>query len=315
MKKIDVTFGIPLYNAEKYIDDLFDCFKSSNGFNYEIIVVDDGSTDKSLILAQNFKVSNPKLDIRVFSKKNGGVSQTRNYIINKAEGKFIFFVDSDDIIDFNEFEKMYSEFLKESYDFGININSKKHYNGVIKSKNKFVYMLENQIINSPVGRLYKRDILIKNGITFNEKYSLGEDLLFNLQYFLKCKKAFYCNYDVYGVRNVNENSLTHKYRKNKFNELAPVNRECFSVCSNCDIKVLKALEYLKVKGCFSCLKDEIRNNSQNVYRYTANIKKNTVSKYVILNNLKTTLIHFLWFGVPVFVTVFVSIIIFGYKKQ
>ena len=61
MKKIDLTFGIPAYNCEEYIEELLYCFKNSQHFTYEIIVVNDGSTDNTLKICENFKNKNLKI--------------------------------------------------------------------------------------------------------------------------------------------------------------------------------------------------------------------------------------------------------------
>ena len=305
MKKIDITFGIPIYNSEKYIIDLFKCFKNSKNFTYEIILVNDGSTDNSLTLCNEFKKNTPNINIRVFTKENEGVSATRNYIIKKSMGEWITFVDSDDTINFSEFEKMY-EFLKtKQFDFSINVESTRQYNKIIKRKNKLPFLLENQIINSPVGRLYNRELLLNNSILFNNNYSLGEDLLFNLNYYLKCSNIIYTNYNYYNVRVINDNSLTHKYRENKFYELLSVNKECVNVCSNCTNDILKSLEYLLSKSCLSCIKDEVRVNKSNILKYAKKIKKETKSRFFILNNFKTTIIHFIWFYMPSFFSVLI----------
>ena len=304
-KKINITFGIPVYNSEKYIDDLFKCFKQSKNINYEIILVDDGSNDESFKLCQNFKKTNPNLNIMVYTKKNEGVSSARNFIIKKANGEWITFVDSDDTINFYEYMNMLNNLQLKDFDFCINIDSKNMYDKLINRSNKLPFLLENQIINSPIGRLFNRKILLDNNILFNENYSLGEDLLFNLNYYLSCHKIIYCNYHIYNIRTVNSNSLTHIYRCNKFNELFSVNAECFNVCKDCSDDVLKALEYLKVKGYFSCVKDEIRFNKCKIYSYIKKMKMQTKSNFLFLNNIKTTFIHFVWFYMPSFVVVFI----------
>ncbi|MCD1124789.1 glycosyltransferase [Jinshanibacter sp. LJY008] len=92
---------IPVYNSQQTILSCLDSVYSQEIGEYniemEVIVIDDGSTDNSLILLEKYKVENKKSNLYIFHKKNGGVSSARNYGINIAKGEWIAFLDSDDI--------------------------------------------------------------------------------------------------------------------------------------------------------------------------------------------------------------------------
>ncbi len=88
---------VPVYNVEKYLSRCIESLLAQDDDDYEIIAVNDGSTDSSLKILESF--SSPKL--KVYSKPNGGLSSARNYGLKRAVGEYIFFVDSDDFISTN----------------------------------------------------------------------------------------------------------------------------------------------------------------------------------------------------------------------
>ena len=292
MKKFDLTFGIPVYNAEKYIGELLDCFKETNKFTYEVIIVDDGSNDSSYSICKKYKNKH----FKVYKKENGGVSSARNYIIDKSQGEWITFIDADDLIEFDKYESIFKKIREDKYDYHIGIRNRKKF---INRINDISYLIENEIINSPVDKFYKRKIINDNRIIFNNKYSLGEDLLFNLQYLKKVMKCYYYySNEMYIIRIIDYNSLTHKYREDKFDELMAVNEECKNLYKNNE-KILKSLEYIRIKNCISCIKDyfifdgiydktKLKNN-------IISMKKEHKREYLILNSIKTTIIYNLWY--------------------
>lgn len=96
----DVTIGIPAFRVENYIKRTMESVLSQTYPNIEFLVIDDGSDDKTLDLLSSIKNSHPRgKDVRILShKSNLGVSETRNHIIDEAQGDYLYFVDSDDII-------------------------------------------------------------------------------------------------------------------------------------------------------------------------------------------------------------------------
>ena len=292
MENIDLTFGIPVYNAEKYIKELLNCFKEESDFKYEVIIIDDGSIDNSYKICKQYKNSIYK----ILHHKNRGVSYTRNRIIEEAKGKWITFIDADDLIDFDKYKTIFLKIKDNNSDFYIGINDNKVFNS---KKKKLSYIIENEIINSPINRFYKTEILKNNNIKFDIRFSLGEDLLFNLKYTKQVKKIdFYFSDDMYIIRNINNESLTHKYRNDKYEELMSVNAECKAIFKN-NINILKSLEYIRIKNCISCVKDYyIFDDIYDKHRIKSIIKKMKKEynrKYILLNNVRSTIIYNLWY--------------------
>ena len=104
-KEVIITFGIPMYNSEMYIKELLDCFDHDCEISYEILILNDGSKDNSENICRNYNNKN----IRLINEKNSGVSVARNNIIKNALGKYLTFIDSDDLIDFKKYIDMVNE--------------------------------------------------------------------------------------------------------------------------------------------------------------------------------------------------------------
>ena len=281
--RIDITFGIPMYNSEKYIGSLLECFRKSNVFNYEILIVNDGSTDNS----ESICLKKKELPIRIISQENSGVSTARNKIIKEANGKYIAFIDSDDLIYFDEYEKALMKMIEEEADLLIAGN-----------RYSISKLIEKEIINSP-HKIYRTQLLRDRKIFFNKNISLGEDLLFNLDYYNNCISICFYEREIYNYRQVNTSSLTAKYRNNKFEELMFVYEKCNNMFS--EKKVKKALEYIRIKNCFSCLKSELyykKKHKEEITKYIKKLRSYKKFNFTILNSVKANFIYYIWYLSP-----------------
>ena len=111
MKKVSII--VPVYNVEKYLAKCLDSLVSQTLEDVEIIVVDDGSKDNSKQIIDEFQTKYPD-KIKSFVKENGGLSDARNFGLDRAIGEYIGFVDSDDYVTAEMFEEMHS--LAQKYD-------------------------------------------------------------------------------------------------------------------------------------------------------------------------------------------------------
>ena len=183
MKNELISIIVPVYNVEEYLDRCIQSVLNQSYKNIEIILVDDGSTDKSLEICNKYK---KETKIKVFHKKNGGLSSARNFGMKKIKGKYIYFLDSDDYISINTIEILYNSLKNNNgdiscakelfvYDSVTNLEANKDF-GVINytSENaleSILYM--NGISNSACNKLYKKELF--NNIIFPEG-KLYEDL-------------------------------------------------------------------------------------------------------------------------------------------
>ena len=103
---IKISVIIPVYNTEKYIEKCLISLANQKMQDFEVVIVNDGATDNSKNVIQEYIKENMIQNIRYFEKKNGGLSDARNYGVQQAKGKYIFFLDSDDYIDNNLFSSL-----------------------------------------------------------------------------------------------------------------------------------------------------------------------------------------------------------------
>lgn len=195
MKKIDfnqilVSIIVPVYNVEKYLYKCVDSIIKQSYRNIEIILIDDGSTDKSGDICDKLSLIDKR--IKVFHEHNAGVSNARNTGLQKAKGNYIFFIDSDDTIDKDvilNLIKYKNEKNLVSVNHCICKKDKKkvcHYNNKRYKKDELIKeVLEGNILGVVWGYLFDKNI-IKN-INFDIKTSYLEDFLFLIQYLNQSK--------------------------------------------------------------------------------------------------------------------------------
>ena len=168
----DISIIIPAYNAEKYINKCLDSIVNQTKEELEIIVINDGSTDKTEEKVKEYQDKR----IKYYKNKNQGIGKTRNFGIEKATGKYIMFIDSDDYIEKDACEKMYNKAENENLDVVICDFYKEYDNGNIEEirTNSFSNSsLENNpdIITEylcPWAKIYNRKMIIDNNIRFVE---------------------------------------------------------------------------------------------------------------------------------------------------
>lgn len=174
MTKVSVI--VPVYNVEGYLEKCLDSLVVQSLKDIEIIVVNDGSTDNSLEIAKKYedKYSNV---LKVYSKKNGGLSDARNFGLKYAKGKFVAFVDSDDYVKDDMFLKMYNYAIKNDLDVVVSdtIIKTDSSEDVLKSNlNYSTDVLKNYVIAYPMAciRMIRKDVLkdfeFKKGIFYED---------------------------------------------------------------------------------------------------------------------------------------------------
>ena len=209
-----ISVIVPIYNTEKYLKRCIDSILQQTYKNLEIILIDDGSTDGSLEICNKYK--NEDNRIRVIHTENGGVSRARNLGLENANGDFISFIDSDDYIDEDMYSKLYKEITNCDVDFLI-FNAYcnydfEHISGIITKEQAFYYILDKDKFRGYIcNKFYKKSILKQQ--RFNEDIYICEDLLFNCEYLLKCKKCLVLNEKLYHYVE-RKNSAVHEVRYN-----------------------------------------------------------------------------------------------------
>lgn len=193
-----VSIIVPVYNVESYLDKCISSLVAQEYGNIEIILIDDGSSDKSGAICDKWAQEDNR--IKIVHKKNEGVSSARNDGINLASGKYFIFVDSDDYIKTNHVKNLVETRLKYPNAghiwccFEMILDNNKAINVFLADKNlKYsVYDRSNvrtlyskSLGGSPWLILYNREVVLKNKIKMDNTISFGEDTLFNYEY-LNC---------------------------------------------------------------------------------------------------------------------------------
>ncbi len=209
-----ISYVIPVYNTPKeYLNACLKSLSAIKSKRVEFLVIDDGSTNKDVSLVFNFFENDNRF--KFYSNENKGVSYSRNFGIEEAFGKYIIFVDSDDII--NEIPKeIYDSLENKVFDlitFNAAVISQK---GKIKKKVYFEKSSRICGVGTVWAKIYCKDFLIKNNILFDSEIKYAEDTLFN--YLVLDKKPRIQEYPekvLYYYR-VSTNHTSTRYNPNAF---------------------------------------------------------------------------------------------------
>ncbi|HFI0632505.1 TPA: glycosyltransferase family 2 protein [Streptococcus suis] len=231
MEKISVI--VPVYNVERYLERCINSLLNQTYSNLEIILIDDGSTDRSGQICDQYKNRD---EFVVIHKENAGLGMARNTGLDVATGKYVTFVDGDDYIGRTHIEKMYALIIETNSDTcmaghtkvysnreesHLNVCSGKVYKGNVKEQilprmcGANIYG-KDYIEMSVCMVLLSNDIIKKNHLRFvSEREYVSEDLVFDFEYYPLSKSVcisddvdyYYCD---------NEGSLTTKYRNDRF---------------------------------------------------------------------------------------------------
>lgn len=224
MEKKLISIIVPVYNAEKYLQKCLDSILEQTYQNLEIIIVNDGSTDNSGQICQEYE----KKDSRIIyiEKENGGVSDTRNTGLDRMTGSYVTFVDSDDWVEPNYVKFLYEKLIEHQADIVVGNytrfnesnsvfyfhTSADYYEKVYDNKSILDCLYDSkELLNSALivawGKIYKKEIIANLRFPINR---IGEDALFNLKALLDSEKVVYVNKSAYIYR-VREGSLSNTW--------------------------------------------------------------------------------------------------------
>lgn len=306
---VDISVIVPIYNAEKYLNKCVDSLINQTKKELEFILVNDGSTDKTEEIIKSYKDSR----IKYFKNKNQGIGKTRNFGIEKATGKYIMFLDSDDYLKNNACEILYKSVEKTDADLAI-CDFYKIYDSGVEEKIKLLSFkpttlrktpsLVNKINLAPWNKLYKKELITKNKIKFVENLKY-EDAPFVIEAFSKAGKIIkvdeYLNY--YLIHGNSETTVRDKrcfdilkiidlIRKNTKNEAylqEEINKLTVRIITNYTIQQRNqkdknvGLDF--IDEAFSYLEKEVPDYKNNKYFKNRSILKRTIEKSKFLTKL------------------------------
>lgn len=218
---------IPIYNVEKYLTKCIESVINQTYKNIEIILVNDGSTDNSKAIIDKYSSIDSR--IKVINKKNGGLSDARNVGIELAKGEYITFLDSDDWIELNMYEKLYKYIKQENADivqcsyqkvYDEEVNNQKNKEEVnIMSGEKSLYNLGEKTV-VVWNKIYKRELF--NDIRFPKgKYHEDEFTIYKVLY--KANKIVDLNLPLVYYRQREDSIMNSKFNLKRLDALEAFN--------------------------------------------------------------------------------------------
>lgn len=203
----EISIIIPVYNTSKYLPECLESVCSQTFQDIEIICINDGSTDDSLVILKAFQKKDSRMII--LGQKNQGVSAARNAGLKIATGKYIGFVDSDDSIKTDFFQTLITAaeqhnaeivFTKAFADDGLEKNKRYHQEEIIRDL--LPDYLRKDLYNSVCNKMYLNARIQKHNISFPLGKKLGEDATFNLKFLAHTTRLYYLDYAGYHYREV-----------------------------------------------------------------------------------------------------------------
>lgn len=289
-----ISVIVPVYNVERYINQCIDSIINQTYRNLEIILIDDGSVDKSGEICDRYEKYDSR--IKVIHQLNAGVGAARNKGIEVANGEYIAFVDGDDYIDATMYEELataiedapivfcrfkheyqhktqyyYEEYLLSLIDRPFDY---KYYTDENSTHVEGDYLYCSRVFGSVWRSLFRRKIINDNNISFSTKLKIAEDRLFLLEYVKYCEKAVVIDTYLYHYRMSNESSATKKIQGKYKSDLAQRNQflveeQIKLVQGNTGMSDLEIRNFVR-KLRYNASSEVV----QNEIRYNSNYKKN-----------------------------------------
>ncbi len=279
-----ISVIIPVYNNEKFLDRCMSSILNQTIVCYEILLIDDGSTDKSGEICDCYAKEHP--NIKVFHIENSGPAHARKFGVEKSTGNYIFFIDSDDYIAKNMLEKLYA--IVKDFDIVCSHFAEVKNGELVKKplfKEKQLDFYDNDMIicnyfvtrylNGAVwGKLIKKELF--EGVDYCENAMIGEDICLMLQLYMKANRIRSLSDDMYFYFQNNEGisrggyTERHKYgllnyikiREKLANEYPDYRTEIISYFLEFEMAVLTAMSRNEVynQEIITLLRQDLKKN-------------------------------------------------------
>lgn len=252
---VKLSIIVPVYQVEQYLERFIYSVLSQNYEKYELILIDDGSSDRSGRICDEFSEKYPH--IRTIHKKNGGVSSARNEGIKNAKGQYIIFGDADDYYDSTFLNDISVILEKNSQDIcicGYYHETNRGLEPIIPQmrgaysrkslSNKFEKLLKDNSFNSVWNKVFRLDIIKENQIAFPIQ-KIAEDGIFVCRYLQKVESLYFVDKAYYHYCQ-NEGSAVHKYCASRWEDESKYLKEmqrCVEYLAPEQMKVIMGIKY------------------------------------------------------------------------
>lgn len=271
-----VSVIIPCYNSEETIVYSLESLKKQKYQNIQIIIIDDGSIDKtSKVILETMKQINMPYDF--IQQENLGVSVARNRGLRLAKGEYITFLDSDDVYH----EKFLNTLVEMINEKQADVSGCSYYKTenikqgwLVEGSGNNVNLVGTELLDYFMYRrfpctfanfLYKREIIEKNNIMFDEDLKYGEDNLFVWKYLAQCSNGIVTNAKLYGYYE-NPRSVTHRPTWEYTDSIVAIERAQEYLFNKSHPFAVRFSEYMRLRTVFSLLKDFAKYGEIDLYR-------------------------------------------------
>lgn len=244
-----ISIIVPVYNVENYLVKCLDSLVNQTYENIEILCVNDGSTDNSLLILSEYAKKYPAI-IRVLNKKNGGLADARNYGLDNATGEYIGFVDSDDWVHLSMYENMLKKALVKSAEIVV-CDYTEVYNEkqvLVKDENGGYKILYESLV---CNKLFKKSLFEDPKVRFPlglwyEDNATTYKLLFLANKVEKEDKSYYF------YRRTRPNSIMNSQNSSRIYDMNSIGKELYKFFSNYELNedIRQQVEYIFIKNIF-----------------------------------------------------------------
>lgn len=287
-----ISVIVPVYNVEQYLTECVESILLQDIDDYELILVDDGSTDNSGKICDQLKKNNTK--IRVIHKINGGLMAAWKTGVQHAKGKYIGFVDSDDWIDSNMYSTLLDAIESNDADF-VTCNLIREYaNGYTEYKYNYIqpgiynkedivrYLypsilkgnnyVDRGISINRVTKLFKRSLLLSVMNELLDEVTIGEDLLTTFKCMLKANRISVLDHFFPYHYRIHNQSMVKKYSDSKYEKISILHKELVNTfCNDYDFILQINTDYIKL--LLMQLDDEILSSNKKYLELRRSIKQ------------------------------------------
>lgn len=288
----DISIIVPVYNSAKTLNTCVDSILNQDFIHWELLLVDDGSTDNSLTICQEYEVKDQR--IKSLSQTHQGVSSARNLALKEAIGKYVCFVDADDTIEPNYLSSLYQYhaydmviggYFVDCYDSNKNLKSSTPHLPhtitlpCITNKEELLPLFMNGMIHINCNKLLNLDIIRKNQLSYSN-YPVNEDYFFMVQYLMYAHSICTIPKPIYHWNRIeNQKSGVNSMPTNIlaiYNEAHLLTRDYFKNNDIADKILYFSYQFIVLKY-FSSLNEKI-DSSQFVFEELNRFHKNPLVK-------------------------------------
>lgn len=309
MRQIKFSLIVPMYNIENYIEKCIKSILEQSYTNFEIIIVDDGSTDNSYEVVKKYKSEK----VKIIRKKNGGLSDARNAGMKHITGDYIWFIDGDDYIEKDALQILYNKVQEKEYDVVSFSYFYDYGNKKIEFNDRMDGTLEKQlplISNSACSKIYKKEFYLKNNFEFLYG-KIYEDLALIPFVLVKAKEVAIIKDHIYNYvqRQGSIMNFGKKFKTNRDDKFDALDK-LYSLFKNDNLydKYKEELEYLAIRHLILVYSSEILPFARDIYaprcervlKYLENINKKWYNNKYIKKSSKLTRIYVYMFKMKCF---------------